>query len=210
MNLKDWLNKNRVPSLNYLTLKVKRYLHNKDWYKNSHDLIEAYYKSKSNLFIDILAMTSQRTTVRQNTINAIKTIENLDKLDKIQYGITSQKIKDNLTKYLDTGEFGGDKINQFADSLKLIDGSVCIDVWMLKAFNLKRIAPTYNDKKHITHIIKQIANKLNIKTFEVQACLWCYAKNELNGTHFKEYNDFTYYLRQIKDQTNLDNFIRGD
>lgn len=159
------------------------------------------------MFIDILAITSPRTTVKRNTINAIKTINNLDDIDNISYGITNKQTKKNLKLYLNTGNFNGLKINQFADSLKLIDGSICIDVWMLKAFNIDRLSPTYNDVKHIRHIIKHIANKLNMTTYEVQACLWSYAKNELNNTSFKEFYDFTYYLKAINNQSKIDDYM---
>lgn len=207
MNITTWTKKNNIPTYDKLILKTKKYIKNKNWYKNSNKLIKAYYKNKSNMFIDILAITSPRTTVKQNTKNAIKTINNMDKIDKMTYGITTKQTRKNLKLYLKTGTFNGLKINQFADSLNLIDGSICIDVWMLKAFNINRNAPTYNDVKHINHMVKHIAKKLNLKTYEVQASLWSYAKNELNDTSSKDYYDFTYYLKAINNQSKIDDYI---
>ena len=122
--------------------------------------------------------------------------------------MANKLIRHNLDKYNKTKTFGGIKINNFASSLKLIDGSTCVDTWMLKAFNLKRHAPTKYDIKYITKIIGQISDKLDIKTYEVQACLWVYAKTKLNGTTFKESHDFSYYLKAYFEQTKLEEYIK--
>lgn len=80
---------------------------------------------------------------------------------------------------------------------------------MLKAFNLKRKTPTKNDIIHINTIIKTIASRLNLKTYEVQACLWSFAKIELNNTSFKAYKDFSYYLKEYFKQSTIDRFMEG-
>jgi len=120
------------------------------------------------------------------------------------YGLANKQTRTNLDKYMRTKQFSGVKINNFAGSLKLKDGSVCIDTWVLKAFNLKRRSPTKHDIRFITRIVKIIADKLDMKTYEVQACLWVYAKTEINGTKFKESHDFSYYLKAYFEQTKLD------
>lgn len=205
MNIKDWSRKNKTPAIDYLIDKTVKYSNCKDWYKNSNENIKRYYPKDYNLFIDVLAITSPITHVRLNLFNAIKTVDSIkyNRDDNIIYGLANKNIKQNLARYSKTKKFGGIKINNFAKSLRLIDGSVCIDTWMLKAFNLKRRAPTKHDVKYITRIVGKIADKLDMKTYEVQACLWVYAKTELNGTTFKESHDFSYYLKSYFEQTSL-------
>lgn len=205
MNLKEWVNKNSVPSIESLTDKTLKYIDNKDWYLNSNNLVKHYYPKDYNLFIDILSITSPLTNVKLNLINTIKTVDNIkyNRPNNIVYGLANKQTRTNLDKYIRTKQFSGQKINNFAGSLKLKDGSVCIDTWVLKAFNLKRRSPTKYDIKYITKMIKIISDKLNIKTYEAQACLWVYAKSEINGTKFKESHDFGYYLKNHFEQTNL-------
>ena len=205
MNLKDWSNKNNIPSTDFLLDKTLKYIDNKDWYLNSNKLIKDFYPKDYNLFIDILSITSPLTNVKLNLTNTIKTVDNIKykRTNTIIYGLANKSIRTNLDKYNKIKKFSGVKINNFANSLHLKDGSVCIDTWVLKAFNLKRRAPTKYDIKYITRIIKNISDKLDMKTYEVQACLWVYAKTEINGTRFKESHDFSYYLKSYFEQTNL-------
>lgn len=205
MNLKEYMNKNSIPGIEYLTGKTLKYIKNKGWYLNSHKMVKHYYPKDFNLFFDILSITSPLTNVKLNLTNTIKTVDNFKyhRQNNIVFGLANKQIRTNLDKYKRTKQFSGVKINNFAGSLKLKDGSVCVDTWMLKAFNLKKRSPTKYDIKYITKIVKIIADKLNLKTYEVQACLWCYAKTELNGTTFKESHDFSYYLKSHFEQTNL-------
>lgn len=156
-----------------------------------------------------MSITSPRTTVKTNTLKTIKTIDKIlnHKPIDIKYGIANKVIKKNLDLYLKSKKFNGIKVNNFSKCLRLINGSICIDVWILRAFNINRLSPTKNDIKHINHIIKTIANKLKLKTYEVQACLWAYSKNELNNSVHKEYKDFSFYLKQYFNQITLDSFM---
>jgi len=211
MNYKQWVKKNNAPSLKYLTDKTLKYIDNKEWYFKSNKLIKKYYPKNYNLFIDILSITSPRNTVKNNCLYAIKTIDKIvnHKPINIKYGIANKMIKKNLDLYLTTNKFNGVKVNNFAKSLNLVNGAVCIDAWMLKVFNLKHIRPTKNDIIHINTIINKIALDLGLKTYEVQACLWSYAKNELNNSVHKEFKDFSYYLKQYFNQTTLKSFMEA-
>lgn len=206
MIFKDWSNKNNIPTIDFLTDKTLKYIKNKDWYKKSHTIIKEYYPEDYNLFIDILAITSPLTHVKLNLLNTIITVDDIKykRQSNIVYGLANKLIRNNLVKYDKTNKFSGIKINNFASSLRLIAGSICIDAWMLKAFNVKRQAPTKYDIKFINRVVKMISDKLGLKTYEVQACLWVYAKTELNGTTFKESHDFSYYLKSYFAQTKLD------
>jgi len=205
MNFKKWANKNDIPSTSFLLDKTLKYINYKNWYEKSNKVIKQFYPKHYNLFIDILSITSPLTTVKLNLTNTIKTVDNIkyQRTNTIIYGLANKAIRANLDKYNRIKKFSGVKINNFTNSLRLKDGSVCIDTWVLKAFNLKRRAPTKYDIKYITKIIKDISDKLGLKTYEVQACLWVYAKIEINGTVFKEAHDFSYYLKACFEQKNL-------
>ena len=198
MDIKTWSNKNKIPTIEYLTNKTLKYIDGKNWYLNSNKIIKEYYPNDFNLFINILSITSPLTNVKLNLTNTIKTVDTIKykRTNTIIYGLANKTIRMNLKKYEQTGKFGGVKINNFSSSLRLKNGSVCIDTWILKAFNLKRRSPTKYDIEYITKIIKAISDKLHLKTYEVQACLWVYAKTEINGTKFKESHDFSYYLKE--------------
>ena len=186
-------------SIKYLTNKTLQYINNKDWYKNSNKLIKDKFKDDHKLFIKLLGVTSPRNTVKQNTkyaINGYICIKNSIPIT-FKFGIANKQITNNVNKVINKEVVGGQKVNSFIDSLLLIDGSICIDVWMLKVFNIKRKSPTAKDIRIIRAKIIKISNRLKLKTYEVQGCLWCYAKNELNGTKHKEYKDFNYYLQKF-------------
>lgn len=205
MDREQWIKKNNAPDINLLIEKTQQYIKNKNWYKNSNALIKRYFKH-SNLFIDILAITSPRTTVKRNCINAMATYKEIvnNKPLTVSYGITHKNTKKNIDLMLTDNMFSGQKINAFSNALKLKDNnSIVIDVWMLKAFNLKRKSPTNSDTIHITAIVKEIALKLGLKPYEAQACLWVYAKTELNTTVHKDSNDFSYYIKADQEQTKL-------
>lgn len=194
-----------INNIEHLTSKVLQYSDNRDWYKNSNTLIKKHYPKDYSMFIDVLSITSPRTSVKYNIIYAIKTVDIIKykRTNNIIYGLANKQIRNNLTKYINHQQFNGVKINNFAGSLKLKQGSCCIDSWMLKAFDINRKSPTNKDIREINKIIRTISDNLGFKTYETQACLWCYAKKELNGTTNKAYHDFSYYLKQYFEQTNL-------
>lgn len=176
--------------------KTLQYSNNKQWYYNSNKIIKQLFKNDYKLFIKILAVTSPRNTVKRNTFLALKTYFYIKQNKKIDfsYGIANLIIKRNVNRILNNKSVNGIKVNSFIDSLLLKDNSICIDVWMLKAFNIKRNAPTQKDIRIIIKTIKYISEVTGFKTYEVQACLWCYAKKELNTSVHKSYKDFKSFL----------------
>jgi hypothetical protein len=200
LSIDEWRKKRNITSTEHLITKVLEYIDNRYWYQRSNRIVTALYGEHADLFLQILAATSIRTNVRQNVTNAKKAFSYIvDGIPIEQYpssfGIADKNIKVQLMKIEKCLPLTGIKICQFYLSLSLVDGAVCVDSWMLKAFNIThRKTPSSADYRHIKTIVTEIAELLNMKTYEVQACLWCYAKSELNGTNFREYKDFTYYL----------------
>ena len=200
MNLTHWRQKNNTPTNKLLTDKVLEYIYNKDWYTKSLKAIQNKYGVHTDTFIDMLAVISPRTTVKRNLLLADKTLKYsiLNKEIDFSYGIANKQIRNNVDKVLNKKPYGGQKVNKFAAALKGNLNKVVIDSWMLKAFNVNRQSPTKNDIEHITRIIDKLSKELDLLPAEVQACLWCYAKTELNDSPFKEDNDFSFYIRQSR------------
>lgn len=203
MLLSEWRNKYNVPTNKLLKDKVLYYEENKDWYTNSLKAIKNKHGIHTDKFIKLLGVTSPRNTVKHNLFLASKTLKYsiLDKQIDFSYGIANKQIKNNVDKVLSDKPFGGVKVNAFVKALTGDLSQVVIDSWMLKAFNIHAQSPRPNDLIHIKTIITKLATQTNLKPSEVQACLWCYAKAELNDSPFKEDNDFAYYMqqRQIED-----------
>lgn len=199
MNLSKWRNKYNVPTNKKLIDKTLYYSDNKDWYTKSLQAIKHKYGIHTNKFIKLLGVTSPRNTVKRNLFLADKTLKYtiLNKEIDFSYGIANKQIANNVNRALNNKPIGGIKVNAFIKALQGDLNQVVIDSWMLKAFNIKRRAPIYNDIKHIKTVINKIAIETNLKPSEVQACLWSYAKTELNNSNFKEDNDFSYYVKEV-------------
>lgn len=198
MLLSEWRNKYNVPTNKKLIEKTLFYKDNKNWYSNSLKAIKNKYGIHTDKFIKLLGVTSPRNIVKRNLFLADKTLKYsiLDKEIDFSYGIANKQIKKNVDKVLINKPFRGVKINAFVKALTGDLNQVVIDSWMLKAFNINRQSPITNDLTHIETIINKIAIETNLKPSEVQACLWCYAKTELNDSPFKEDNDFSFYMQQ--------------
>lgn len=200
MLLSKWRKKYNVPTNKKLIDKTLFYKDNKDWYTNSLKAIKHKYGVHTNRFIKLLGVTSPRNTVKRNLFLANKTLKYaiLNKEVNFSYGIANKQIKNNVDKVLNNKSFGGIKVNAFVKALIGDLNQVVIDTWILKAFNIGASSPRPNDIVHIKTIIDKVSKETNLKPSEVQACLWCYAKTELNDSPFKESNDFSYYLQQTK------------
>lgn len=197
--LKDWRKKYNIPTNKFLKQKVLLYIKSKDWYTNSTRVIREKFGNDSELFINLLASTSQRNSVSFNVKIAIKTLiyhKNNIPID-FKFGIASKQIKKNVDKCFKGDKLGGQKINAFANALKGDLNSIVIDTWMMHVFNLYRKVPTGCDLRNMKKIINKLSLELNLKPAEIQACLWSYAKIELNDSIFKEDNDFSFYLNKI-------------
>ena len=208
MLLSKWRKKYNVPTNKKLTDKTLLYRQNKDWYISSNKAIRDKYGKQTNLFIKLLGVTSPRNTVKRNLYLADKTLNYFisDKLIDFSYGIANKQIKKNIDKVLSDKPFRGIKVNAFVKALNGDLSQVVIDSWMLKAFNIGAQLPRPNDLVHIKTIVNKIAIETNLKPSEVQACLWCYAKAELNDTIFKEDNDFSYYMKEDRQNVKMQNY----
>lgn len=195
-DVKKWDKEYNTPSDYILKTKTIQYIDNKDWYKNSSDYIKGLFGENSELFISLLSATSPRNSVKSNVkyaLHAYYSILNHRPIRK-KYGIANKNIQENIKRIVNGEPIHGVKINAFSDALNGNLNSIVIDSWMLKAFNIKRQAPTPRDIRNISHRIRRISGQMGLKPSEVQACLWSWVKTEHNDTKFKESYDFSKYL----------------
>jgi len=210
MNLTTWRKKYNIPTNKLLAKKCLEYRDARDWYANSRAAIDKLLTERyqypvymqRKLFIDILAATSPRQSVKRNlkcTLDIyIELIMGDGNYKKISCGIATKQIHKNIERaIISTKELHGQKVRAFAEALNGNKEAVVIDSWVLKAFGIPRQTPTPNDVVHITTIIKKLSDKVGLAPCEVQACLWSYAKTELNDTPFKEDNDFSHYIKEL-------------
>lgn len=207
MNLTTWKKRYNVPTNTFLARKCMSYLEAKDWYLNSYySLCDLVVKISTNttpnikLLIDILAATSPRQSVKRNLKCAIDiyiAYQSLDDWKAISCGIATKYIHKNLERLFAGQKLNGKKVRPFAEALSGNTKAVVIDSWMLKAFNINRSAPTPNDREHITTVVNKISDKTGLEPSQVQACLWSYAKTELNDTPFKEASDYSDYIKEL-------------
>jgi len=205
MNLSEWRHKYNVPTNKKLIEKTLLYIDNRNWYTNSLKAITNKYGVHTDKFIKLLGVTSPRNTVKHNLLLADKTLKYsiLNKDIDFSYGIANKQIRRNVDKVLNNRVIGGQKVNAFIKALSGDLKQIVIDSWVLKVFNINRQAPLKNDITHIKTVIDKIAIITKLEPSQVQACLWCYAKTELNDSPFKEDNDFSFYMQQSR----LNDFI---
>lgn len=198
INLSTWRKINRVPSNRILKEKVNQYIENKNWYKNTHEAIKQLFPSDCHLFASLLAVTSQRNSLTVNVdfaLNAYMAIKRGNDPLSLDYGLASPSIRGNINRVLNKQVPHGNKIKPFTLCLLGDESQIVIDSWMTKLFiNGKRKTPNKTDIKHMQTIINGLSQELNLKPSQVQACLWCYVKTELNDTHLKESYDYSFYL----------------
>jgi len=198
-NLTSWRKKYNIPTNKFLIQKTLQYITSKNWYTNSNKAIKDKFGDNTDLFINILASTSQRNSVGFNVKVATKTlIYHKNNIPiKFKFGIASKQIEKNIDRCFNNEPLGGQKINAFAKALKGDLNSIVIDTWIMHVFNLRRKSPTSCDIRQIKTIINKISKEIELRPAEIQACLWSYAKLELNDSAFKEDNDFSYYLKNM-------------
>jgi len=88
----------------------------------------------------------------------------------------------------------GVKTTTFALALAGDEDAIVIDTWIMKIFN--RHSARSGELRHIPTIIRKVAKAVDMTPAQTQACLWTYAKTELNGTRHKEMGDFATYLKE--------------
>jgi len=150
-------------------------IEHKDWYQVAHKAIATYCKANSipiNDFIDVLALTSPRVSVKRN-MEVTKEIFKGNSIDYRPIKTLVPTVQRSIAVWVETKQINGKKTSEFANSLNLIKGSICLDVWMSRAYKVEQKKLFRKDiHSRIVKDIKRLSKKYNLETYQVQACIW--------------------------------------
>jgi len=182
------------------------------WYPDATALIRQVYGDYWTLFVDILAATSPRQSVKQNwkMSSAILTAYvNRDKKPEIFADIMGRLMSThslNVIRALQRKPIHGSKVFRFAENLKGNLDVVTIDVWICKAYGIEqsRLTPNVYDRLEQKMITEAIA--ANTKPANYQALIW-YCVRRLNN---KNPRSFVSVYRSIFMETPCFEFMNDD
>ena len=157
-------------------------IENAHWYEASHDSAARYCKANGldlNTFLAVTAILSPRVQVVRNIRLARQWA-----MGRNPKGIMSQRVR-ALEIYHGSGKVSGTKIKAFLGSLLLRDGEVCIDTHMSSIFGYTKGELMSETKRYrlarekAQRIIRRLAKRYGMTSYQAQACLWCgYLKEE--------------------------------
>ena len=198
MTLTKWRKRNNIPSNKHLAAKARQYARAKYWYLDSRQAIENHLGNKigSDLAIQFIAATSPRNSVKRDLSLALREIDHYINHQPVsrRYGIASPTIYKNVLRVCGLRPLRGAKTLAFALALAGNENAIVLDTWTMKAFNRPWIQGP--ELRHIPVIIRKIAKTVNMTPAQVQACLWTYAKTELNNTGHRELDSFSKYFKE--------------
>lgn len=143
----------------------------KDWYVRAGDDIASVCAQEHwdfDRFVDVLALTSPRTSVRRNIRVAIHYMQTGQWLTGV-----IDTTKRAMAHYLETGEIRGPKTSAFAAALKGDLSAVVLDVWMAEAFKVdQRRFDRIPVRAKCNQRIRAAAGRLCWRPAEVQAAIW--------------------------------------
>lgn len=158
-------------SIQYLSRLAREGADHRHWYRDSlQDIMTVCYRKNWGLcrFIDVLALTSPRLSVRRNvrvTIHYMSTGELLDGIIRSTGAA--------VTHYEETGVIRGVKTKPFAEALKGDPDAVVLDTWMARALGVdqKRF-----EAKRVRHSaarrVRYVSHLMGWTPAETQAAVW--------------------------------------
>ena len=147
----------------------------RNWYRHTQGHIKKIFGPDTDLFIDLLAVTSPNASVKSNVskaLTAYRQFKNNEPFTR-QLPVCLNMLEIVRCNYF-TGQekpFGGPKVQAFAKALKGDFSAVVVDTWILRAFDVPNATPLQVRK--ITAFITKKALKFAMHPAEVQAAIWC-------------------------------------
>lgn len=170
----------------------------KNWYTESKESIERFWKHHTDRFCDFLAITSKATSVGANITKAIRAFKEYDTSKNTGIISFSGFNKKELETYYHTNKIVGPKIEPFAEALKGNLNLVVVDRWIWRLFYNKD-SGTDRQRNMIISSIKDAAQEMKWYPSEIQASLWAFAKESSNG-HFKKVTSYADYMEKKKEE----------
>ena len=147
------------------------------WYISNDIIKEVFHEAAdARVFTLLLAVTSQRNAVPQNTGMALNLL--------LQYRAAGRKIPEggflggmtgvmeNAANVIRDGAVAGSKIGEFVRALDGDPNAVVTDIWMARAFGLKTDTPTDREHRIIQRIVTTKAKELGMTPSSLQAAIW--------------------------------------
>lgn len=143
----------------------------RNWYTEAHNAIAEVCNSNNwsvSKFIDVLALTSPRVSVKRNVSIAIRYMN-----DGVLGEDVMRNIRASLEHYENTGEIRGPKTSAFSKALTGNQESIVLDTWMAKALGVDQ--KKFDSKKFRSSAERRIryaAHVLGWTPAETQAAIW--------------------------------------
>ena len=162
------------------------------WYPDATRLIKDLYGEHWTLFVDILAATSPRQSVKKNWKMAVSIlsayINRKTASDKFGYllGSLMPSHANNVIRALQGRPIKGPKVSRFAENLKGNLDVVTIDMWICKAYGIEHSRLTAKVYEQLEAKIIKEATAANARPANYQALIW-YCVRRLNGKRTKSF-----------------------
>ena len=182
------------------------------WYPDATALIKQLYGDYWTLFVDILAATSPRQSVKRNWKQSAQILTayiNRDKKpDKFAdiMGRLMSAHGPNVIRAIQRRPIKGPKVSRFAENLKGNLDVVTIDVWICKAYGIEQSRLTSAVYDRLEQKIIKEAIAANAKPANYQALIW-YCVRRLNN---KNPRSFVSVYRSIFMETPYFGFMADD
>lgn len=179
------------------------------WYSDATKLIKQLYGEYWTLFVDILAATSPRESVKRNweqSASILTAYINREKEPKKFADIMGRLMfthGPNVIRALQRRPIKGPKVSRFAENLKGNLDVVTIDVWICKAYGIEQSRLTPNVYERLEQKIIKEANAANVKPANYQALIW-YCIRRVSG---KNPRSFVSVYNSILHETKLFDFM---
>lgn len=163
-----------------------------NWYSDATMLIKQLYGDNWQLFVDLLASTSPRQSVKKNWRQSAAIVaahidrENRPKRFGDLLGDVMQSHLNNVVRALAGRPINGQKVSRFAANLKGNLELVTIDVWICKAYGIEHKALTTSLYNRLEKKIRAEAKQQGIAPANWQAVIW-YAVRRLAGKRVKSF-----------------------
>ena len=159
-------------------------MRNRFWYEESMSSAMRWctqHNQDLTQLLSVAAILSPRVQVARSIRLAKQWV-----LTRSESGIMKQRVN-ALEIYHTSGKVSGTKINAFRDSLMLVRGAVCIDIHMSRIFGFDKGELMEETKKYkilrgkSQRIVKKLAKKYGVESYQMQAILWCGYLTETQG-----------------------------
>jgi len=181
----------------------------KTWYPDATKLIKDLYPDNWGLFIDFLASTSPRMSVKKNWCVSVALMEAYENrhTSPQEWGDLLASLMpahlNNVVRALQGKSIHGPKVSRFAANLKGDLDVVTIDVWICRAYGLEHKALTPKVYACLEKKIRKDAMNCGIEPANYQALVWY----SIRRTFGKRDKSFLSVYREIRCETPCFSFM---